>query len=76
MLSASIFVSTNTTYSRNIMFQKFEGICGLWVLNQIVKKNIYAENMKKSWEPLGSYLLNSTGNPEQFEWKWAGLTVL
>merc|ERR1712051_1141128 len=22
----------------------------------------------------GSYLLNSTANPAQFEWKWAGLT--
>ena len=24
----------------------------------------------------GSYLLNSTANPAQFEWKWAGLAVL
>ena len=28
-----------------IMCQKCEGNCGLWVLNQIIKK--YAENMKK-----------------------------
>ena len=30
----------------------------------------------KSWEPFGSYLLNSTANPALFEWKWAGLAVL
>ena len=28
------------------MCKKFEGICGLWVLNEIVKKN-YVENLKK-----------------------------
>ena len=28
------------------MCQKCEGICGLWVLNEI-SKEIYAENMKK-----------------------------
>ena len=28
------------------------------------------------WVPFGSYLLNSTANPAQFEWKWAGLAVL
>ena len=26
--------------------------------------------------PFGSYLLNSTANPAQFEWKWGGLAVL
>ena len=26
---------------------KYEGNCGLWVLNEIIKKNIYAENLKK-----------------------------
>ena len=39
-----------------------------------LKKN--PENMKKPWEPFGSYLLNSTANPAQFEWKWPGLAVL
>ena len=24
------------------------------------------------WVSFGSYLLNSTANPAQFEWKWAG----
>ena len=37
---------TDTTCSRNIMFQKCGGICGLWVLNEIIKE-MYAENMKK-----------------------------
>ena len=35
-----------TTYSINIRLQKCAGICGLWVLNEIIKK-IYPENMKK-----------------------------
>ena len=26
--------------------------------------------------PFGSYLLNSTADSAQFEWKWAGLAVL
>ena len=57
------------------MGQKCEGNCGLWVRNEIIfKKN--SENMKKLWEPIGSYLLNSTANPAQFEWKWAVLAVL
>ena len=30
----------------NNMGQKCEGDCGLWVLNEILKK-IYAENLKK-----------------------------
>ena len=31
---------------------------------------------KKSWEPFGSCLLNSTANPAKLGWKWAGLAVL
>ena len=31
---------------------------------------------KKSWEPFGSYLLNSTANPAHFHPNWAGLAVL
>ena len=58
------------------MRQKWEGNCGLWVLNEIIK-NMYPENLKKNgWCRLGSYRLNSTANPAQFEWKWAGLAVL
>ena len=30
----------HTTFSRNNMGQKCEGNCGLWVLNEIIKKNI------------------------------------
>ena len=39
-------MTLHTTYSRNNMGQKCEGNCGLWVLNEIVKK-IYPENLKK-----------------------------
>ena len=55
------------------MGQKCEGDCGLWVLNEILKK-AYPENLKKIvgavWE------INSTADSAQFEWKWAGLAVL
>ena len=30
----------HTTYTRNNMGQKREGNCGLWVLNEIIKKNL------------------------------------
>ena len=66
---------SHTIYTRNNMGQKCEGDCGLWVLNEILKKT-YPENLKKSWVPFGSYLLNSTANSAKFEWKWAGLAVL
>ena len=36
----------HTTYSRNDMAQKCEGNCGLWILNEMIKK-IYPENLKK-----------------------------
>ena len=36
----------HTTYSWYIICQKCEGDCGLWVLNEIIKK-IYAESLKK-----------------------------
>ena len=32
--------------------------------------------MKKSWEPFGSYQLNSTDNPAHFHSYWAGLALL
>ena len=65
----------NTTYTRNNMSQKCEGNCGLWVLNEIIKK-IYPENLKKMWELFGSYLLNSTANPAHFHSNWAGSALL
>ena len=37
----------HTIYTRNNMGQKSEGNCGLWVLNEILKKT-YAENLKKN----------------------------
>ena len=39
-------LTAHTTCSRNNIGQKFEGNCGLWVLNEILKKT-YAENLKK-----------------------------
>ena len=58
------------------MCQKCEGDCGLWILNEIMKEK-YPENMKKTFgSRFGSYLLNSTANPAQFEFKWTGLDVL
>ena len=36
----------HTPYSRIIMCQKWEGDCGLWDLNEIIKK-IYTESLKK-----------------------------
>ena len=66
---------SHTIYNKNNMGKKCQGNSGLWVLNEIIKR-IYLENLKKSWVPFGSYLLNRTANPAQFEWKWAGLAVL
>ena len=36
----------HTSYSWNIMCQKWEGDCDLWDLNEIIKK-IYTESLKK-----------------------------
>ena len=40
------FQQTHTTYSRNNIGQKCEGNCGLWVLNEIIKR-MYPESLKK-----------------------------
>ena len=61
-------IARHTTYIRNNVGQKCDGNCGFLVLNEMIKK-IYVENLK-SWVPFGSYLLNRTANPAQFEWKW------
>ena len=37
---------SHTIYTRNNMGQKCEGNCGLWVLNEILKKT-YPGNLKK-----------------------------
>ena len=60
------YSAVHTIYSRNNMGQKCEGNWGVWVLNEIIKRNVL-KKFKKSWEPFGSYLLNSTANPAQFE---------
>ena len=41
-----------------------------------INKNKTIKVKKKSWEPFRICLLNSTANPAQFGWKWAGLAVL
>ena len=40
-------LALHTTYSWNIKWQKYVGISGLWVLNEIIPKK-YPENMKKN----------------------------
>ena len=40
------YSAVHTIYSRNNMGQKCEGNCGLWVLNETIKKT-YPENLKK-----------------------------
>ena len=68
-------VAIHTIYTRNNMGQKCEGNCGLWVLNEILKKTS-PENLKKIVGAFGSYLLNSTANPAHFHSNWAGLAML
>ena len=46
-------------------------VCGFLVKQLKNIQQVYPENIKESWEPFGSYLLNSTANPDQFKWKWA-----
>ena len=40
------FLTKHTAYSWNIMCQKWEGDCALWVPNEIIFKK-YAESLKK-----------------------------
>ena len=40
------FQAAHTIYARNNMGPKCEGNCGLWVLDEILKKT-YPENLKK-----------------------------
>ena len=47
-------------------------VCGL--LMKSFKKIL--KILKKSWEPFGSYLQNSTANPAHFHSNWAGLAML
>ena len=54
----------HTTYSRNIMGQKCEVNCGLWVLNEIIKKT-YPENLKKIVGAVGlDWLCYLAGNSQ------------
>ena len=46
MYSVERVIPPHTAYSWNIMCQKWEGDCGLWVSNEIILKK-YVENLKK-----------------------------
>ena len=46
LVSLFLHYLIHTIYTRNNMGQKCEGNCGLWVLNEILKKS-YPENLKK-----------------------------
>ena len=48
-------------------------VCGF--LMNLLKKKIL-KIWKKSWEPFGSYLINSSANSAHFHSNWAGLAVL
>ena len=39
-LTRLLVITDHTTYSRNNIGQKCEGNCGLWVINEMIKKNI------------------------------------
>ena len=43
---SKVHYKAHTIYTRNNMGHKSEGNCGLWVLNEILKKT-YPENLKK-----------------------------
>ena len=45
--AVSLLDTGHTTYNRNNIGQKCEGNCGLWVLNEMIKK-IYPEDLKKN----------------------------
>ena len=45
-LDIGLFDIFHTTYTRNIICLKCGGDCGLWVLNEVIKK-IYPENLRK-----------------------------
>ena len=64
----------HTTYSWNIKWQKCAGMGLNGFIFKEINENI--KTKKNSWEPFRSCLLNSTANPAQFGWKWAGLAVL
>ena len=65
----------HTTSRWNIKLQKVRAFLVCGILMKSFKKNVL-KIWKKSWESLGSYLLNSTANPAHFHLNWAGLAVL
>ena len=57
------------------MCQKWEGDCGLWVLNEIIKK-IYTKSLKKIVGAVWELPAKWTANPAHFNPSLAGLAVL
>ena len=66
----------HTTYTRNNMGQKCGGNCGLWVLNEIIKK-LYPENLKKIvgalWELPAKQ--HSQSSPFPLKLGWIGCAI-
>ena len=63
----------HTIYTRWVRNVRAILVCGFLIKS--LKKHIL-KFWKKSWVPFGRYLINSTADSAQFEWKWAGLAVL
>ena len=64
----------NIWHPWHLKISKSEGNC-VWFLIKYLRK-LCLKYWKKMWESFWSCLLNSTANPDQFGWKWAGLPVL
>ena len=67
--------SREETIWGNTVGQKWKGNCGLWVLNEMIKR-MYSESGFWMVGAFWSYLLNSKANPAHFHSNWAGLAVL
>ena len=66
----------HTTYTIRNKLWKCEGKIILWDSFSILKQKICWKYVKRSCEPLRNCLLNSTTNPANFHWNWAGLALL
>ena len=67
---------SHTAYSWNNKCQKCAGMGLNGFIFRKINKKYNTKEKKKSWEPFRICLLNSTANPAQFGWKWAGLAML
>ena len=60
----------HTIYSRNNIGKKCEGNCGLWVLNEIIKR-MSPENLKKI---MGAYLADNSQTAPTIFFEFSGYT--